>query len=112
MHPLVARILEKRGVKDLTDLNKDEQATYRQWEQDYKTILAAEEALTVDKVAEFCRHQVKVVESQWRNWDISREKMERLVLVHTVYKVMLDLLEAPQRRREQLEAELTSYLYA
>ncbi|MAD98703.1 MAG: hypothetical protein CMB99_15375 [Flavobacteriaceae bacterium] len=103
MHPLIAKLLEKRGIEDLSqlDLESGEKATFQQWEQ-----ILSEGKITVDKIAEFCGRQLKVIEKQWRELDNDKVKNERLVIQHTVYSSILEAIEAPQAERESLERRL------
>ena len=105
MHNLLYRLLHKRGVKDVTELDDFEKQDFEKWNK----ILSGGE-LTVEKIKQFCESQVKVIEGQWRNLDNVKEKNERLITQHIIYKTLLELIEAPNKERENLETYLESLL--
>lgn len=114
MHYLISKLLDKRGIKDVKDLTSDpmpdgspsERATIEQWDR----VLSAKESVTVDDIKQFCKSQVSKIESQWKDLDNKTVKNERLVLLHTVYKAILEVIDAPQTQRETLERYLKSLL--
>lgn len=105
MHYLIERLFKKKGIEDVAKLTPDDQAAYEEW----KRILSAQ-PLTVEAVTEFCRYQLSLIETTWKNLDNSTQKNERLIAQHTVYKTLLEVIEAPQKQKEQLEAHLHKLL--
>ena len=108
MHSLLARYLEKVGIKKVIELAPEERVTFENWQR----ILSANEEVTVDKLAEFCRGQLASVEQQMSNLDNKSAKNDRLVLLHSVYKALLGAMESPMKQRESLEKYLTGLLNA
>lgn len=104
MHTLLQRLLEKRNV-DIKDLQGEEKNTFSKWE----SMLSGKE-VTVEKIADFCKSQVMLIETQWDNLDNPDKKNERLILLHTVYQKIGRLISAEQREREQLEKYLTELI--
>lgn len=103
MHPILERLLRKRGL-EVETLQGDEKATYDEWESKLTS------QVTVETVKGFCKHQIALVEKQMGNLDNTAQKNERLVLLHVVYRNILNALEAPQTERETLEKYLTSLI--
>lgn len=96
---------KKTNGKGLPDLNEEERATFEK----YQAILSDGE-ITVDKVAQFCENQIKVIEKQWKNLDNPKEKNDRLIIFHTVYSTLLEVIRSPQQARETLEKYLEGQL--
>ena len=104
MHTLLLRLLQKRGItKD--DLDKEEKQTFDNWER-----ILSEGEISVEKIGEFCKMQIRMIETQWKNLDNKDEKNKRLMMLHIVYSSLLQLIEAPQTERENLEKYLTDLL--
>lgn len=103
MHPLLAKILQKRGIKELKELQPDEKVVYDKWQG----ILSSGE-ITPEKIADFCRRQIEVIEKKWM--DPLYERRDRLVDQHVVYKAILSAIVAPSTEKESLEKYLESLL--
>ena len=105
MHNLLLRLLQKRKIKDFTELSEDERETFEGW----KKVLAKED-LEIKDISKFCESQLDYIETQFKDLDISSQKLGRLVLLHSVYSTLRNLIEGPRAEREQLEEYLTSLL--
>ncbi len=105
MHPLLNRLLRKRKIEDVTELKEDEKVTFDTWER-----ILSEGEITVDKIVEFCLSQINVIEIQWKNLDNPEKKNERLILMHTIYKTLVNLIKAPRTEKENLEKYLNDLL--
>ena len=105
MHPLIANLLKKRKINSIEDLGEDEKETFDKWEA---TLSGGE--LTVDKIAEFCRRQVKVIESQYTNPDNSPKKDNFLKATLSVYSSLLKLIEGKEAEKASLERYLQQLL--
>ena len=103
---ILAKLLQKRGIKSADDLKPEERVDFDRWNK----VLSSEGEVTVQKIADFCRGQKKLIEAQWRSFDNAPLKNERLVLTHTVYSAILEAIEAPQKERENLERHLNQLL--
>ena len=97
MHNLLSKYFEKKKI-DVVNLTTEEKETFDSWE----SILAPGD-LTVEKIAEFCGQQEKLIKAQLKNLDNSTEKNERLILLMTVWSAVQDLINAPDRERESME---------
>lgn len=105
MISLITKLLQKRGIKDVNELSPEEKGTFESWEK----ILSGSE-VSVKSISTFCEHNIRTVEAQFKNLDTSKEKLERLVLLHTVYSSLLGIINSPQAEKEALERYLNSLL--
>ena len=105
MHPLLEKLLKKRGIKDVSELQKDEKVDFDKWQNIFD-----EGDITVDKISGFCNNQIDLIENQWKDLNISKERIERLVLLHNVYKTLYNLITGPKTGRESLERYLDQLL--
>lgn len=101
MHPLIARILRKRGIEDFRQLQPEEKADIERWQTTFD-----ETEPTVENVVKFCEREISKIETQMALVDNSSQKNDRLVLLHSVYRNMYGLLTKPQPEREELERYL------
>lgn len=104
---LISKLFEKRKIKDTSELDPDERAQIERWQ----AILSTGE-MSVDKIKEFCENQVKLIENQWKGFDNSERKNERLVAHHVVYKSILSFItgDGTKAEREALERYLTDLI--
>ena len=105
MHPLLNRLFQKRKIEDVTKLSEEEQATFDTWEK-----ILSEGEINVDKILKFCWSQISAIELQWKNLDNNERKNERLILMHTIYKTLIGIIEAPRAEKESLEKYLNDLL--
>ncbi len=105
MHPLLNKILKQRGIEDASKLNEEEAQDFDRWE----SILSGGK-MTIEKLQTFCEAQVAIIEKSWRGMEFSEDTMNRLVCCHTVYKVILEAINAPDTERETLERYLRQML--
>lgn len=104
MHFILSKLLNRRGIKDVSELKGDEKATFDKWQG----ILSEE--ITVETIAEFCRRQISAIEAQFRDMANTGSKNDRLICQHVVYKSILEAITAPKAERENLEKYLESLL--
>ena len=110
MHNLLLRLLEKRKIKK-EDLKYDEnpllneKLKFEEWDR-----VLSEGEISVEKIKEFCRQQIKLIEAQWKNMDNDTKKNERLIISHTIYSTFIQLIESPQTEKENLEKYLTDLI--
>lgn len=102
---IISRLLEKRGIKDVSELSVEEKATFKTWEA-----ILSKEQLTLEDVKKFCESQVVVIESKWKDLNETNQKKAELIPYHTVYKTLLQAIDAPKSAREMLEQQLTQLL--
>lgn len=93
--------MSKRGIKSVNDMTPEEKETLKAWEG----VLSRGE-VTVDSIRQFCENQVKAIELQWRGLDNTEKKNERLIILHTVYSTLIQLITAPTLEKENLEKYL------
>ena len=103
MHRSLEKILEKRGIKDVSELDPTEQETFDKWNKSL-----SDGVITVDKIEDFCRQQLDIIDLKFKDMDNSAEKNQRLIILHNVYKSMLGAISKPKQEREQLEKFLLS----
>ena len=101
---LINKLFEKRGIKP-EELSKEEKDTIEQWQK-----ILSEETITLESVLEFCENQVGNIERQFKDLDSSKNKIEKLVLLHSVYASLRELIKSPKAQRESLVKYLTSSL--
>ncbi len=105
MHFLLEKLLKKRKISDSSLLSKEEADTFDRWNS-----ILGQGGITVDKIKEFCKTQVELIETQWDNMDNSIQKNERFILLHSVYRNLLKVIDSPATERESLEKYLTNLL--
>lgn len=102
---ILSRILQKKGIKSPEELTPEERVDFDSW----KKILSKEDIQLKD-VEEFCIANINNIEAQFKDLSNSNEKLERLVLLHSVYSSMKHLINSPRAEREQLENYLNGLL--
>lgn len=100
---LISRIMEKRGIKNVEDLDREERATLERWEK-----ILSESEITVNKIREFCAAQISTIEGKWRA--NPENPSVNLIHYHNVYKTLLSLIDGPRSERENLERYLNQLL--
>jgi len=105
MIDILTRILNKKGIKDASELDTEEQETFNQWR---KTL--SEEPVTVDTIKEFCDYQLTLINQQFKDLDRTPEKTDRLVLLYNVYSSLKGVIDNPQVAKESLVKYLTGML--
>ncbi len=113
MHHLLEKLLEKRGIKSVDTLKEDKELNYYGLKDEKKVFnewsrILSEGDMSVERIQEFCTHQIKQIESFWRDKD--RKNKAGLIPYHTCYKLILDAIEAPKAKREELERHLNELL--
>mgnify|MGYP001619542822 FL=1 len=96
---ILTDIFAKRGIKDVTDLDKEEREVF----ENYEKILSKDE-LTLEDIKHFLEDQIRVIENKWR--DYGTKNKASLIPYHTIYCVLRDVINSPQVEREQLEKHL------
>ena len=101
MHTLLEKLFRKRGIKDATQLDTEEKATFENWDK----ILSKEE-LTLEDVKHFCQSQLSIIEGKWADYGIEQAKKSEFLPYYTVYKALLAAINSPRSAREALEKQL------
>ena len=97
---ILSRILEKKGIKDITQLDTEERETF----EHYQAILSKKD-ISVEDLKHFLQAQIKVIEAKWK--DYGTQSKADLIPYHVIYRSLLDIITSPQAEREQLEKYLT-----
>lgn len=101
---ILSKLLEKRGLKP-EELSTEEKETIKQWQ-----LTLSQGAITVSSIELFCNNNITNIENQFKNLDNSKEKLERLVLLHNVYSSLVKIINSPKIEKEALEKYLTTLL--
>jgi len=105
MHSLIEKLLNKRGIKNPEQLDKDERQTFENWQ-----LVLNKDELTTKDIVSFCRSQVSVIENKWKDLEMSQAKKAELIPYHVVYKTMIAAIESPRAARDALEIQLNQLL--
>jgi hypothetical protein len=97
MKTILGKVLEKKGINDISKLSPEEKATFDSWDK-----ILSEGEISVEKIAEFCRKQISIIENRWSSEVINTPLAtnEKLVIMHTVYKAILNLIVSPRQEKE------------
>jgi len=101
MNNLIEKLLFKRGIKDLKELEPEEKQTFDNWQ----SILSKEE-LSVEDIKQFCSSQIGIIENKWKDYNTDNAKKSELIPYHTCYKTLLLAIDSPRSARENLENQL------
>ena len=96
---VIGKILNKRGIKDVTELSPEEKETF----ENYQKILSKSE-VSIEDIKHFLEDQIRVIELKWRDHTLADKAA--LIPYHTVYRILLDVMNAPQLERMSLEKHL------
>ena len=101
MHNILSKLLAKRGIKDVTELDKEERIQFEVWHG-----ILSKENLTLEDIKNFCQAQIEVIEGKWKDFNIKQSKKAEWIPYHTVYSTLLLAIESPKVAREGLEKQL------
>lgn len=107
MKGILSKLLIKRGLKSVDDLEPEEKKTFDEWQ----AVLNKEE-LTVEDIKIFCRTQIDIIEQKWSDYNLDGDKKSSLIPYHTVYRTLLSAINSPKTVREALEMQLNQLLNA
>lgn len=105
MHKSVEKLLHKRGIKNLDQLDPEEKKTFEGWQ-----LVLSKSELSTSDIASFCRSQISVIESKWKDLEVPTTKKAELIPYHVVYKTLLAAIESPKAARESLEMYLNQLI--
>ena len=86
-------------------MTDDERNIFEQWNK----VLSGEN-MTVDSISQFCKSQISVIESKWKDMNMANSSKAELIPYHTVYKMIIAAIEAPRSEVEALERQLNELL--
>ena len=87
-------------------MSQEERAVF----DNYKKVLDGGDELTAKQIKEFCQQQIQLIEAKWRKFDTREFDKGLLIPYHTVYKVIIQAIEAPAVERENLEKYLNQLI--
>jgi hypothetical protein len=96
--------LNKRNIKDINDLDKDEKENLDKWSR-----ILSEGEITVAKISEFCQNQKRLIEAQFLP-GLEDKKAKDLTVLHSVYSALINLITGPKAERESLEKYLNQLI--
>ena len=97
MHGLLAKLLQKREIKDVRDLSVEEQETFDKWEK-----ILGEGEITLQHIKDFCQDQIRIIQSQYTNPDNSEKKDIYLKACLGIYTALIGVIEKPKMERSAL----------
>lgn len=106
MHRLLEKLLLKRGIKEIKDLDIEtgEKVLYERLNQDLS------KKIDLDYIKGFCEKNLKNVQGQMRSLDNSNQKNERLILLQNVYSAILEVINSSPVERINAEKEIEDLL--
>lgn len=105
MHNLLSSLLNRRGIKDASELSGEEKQSFESWQK-----VLVEEEVTPQSMADFCTNEIAAIELQFKDLSRPEYKTERLVLLHSVYSALLSFIKGKKHEKEALVKYLTSLL--
>lgn len=99
---ILTKLLKRKGIEKIEDLSTEERVVF----DNYKATLAKEQ-LTIEDFKRFLETQITIIEGKWKNYDLENAKKAELIPYHTVYKTLLQAIEAPLVEKRALEEVLT-----
>lgn len=105
MHRLIEQLFKKRGIVDATDLTSEEKSNFEAWQG-----ALTKEILTPEDIKEFLRAQILIIESKWQDLMIDNAKKSELIPYHTVYSLLLRVIDAPLETKKQTEQLLENLI--
>lgn len=102
---LIKAFFEKKGIEKISDLKPDERIEYDRWQ----AIIDGTE-VTVEKIREFCKYQVKLIEEKFASGDNTDKQDAFFKASLHIYINILKLIEASEEDRKNLEKHLSSLI--
>lgn len=105
MHQLLERLLKKRKIESIVELDKDEVRDFDRWQR----ILIAKE-IDLENLKDFIKEQKGKAEQEIANPDNTKERDMFLKASLNIYRSLLELIESPRAEKETLEKFLNQLL--
>ena len=105
MHNILTKLLQKRGIESVNELDKDEKQDFESWQ----AVLNKDE-LTVEDIKKFCQGQVDVVSNKWADHNIDNDKKAQLIPYFVCYTTLLKAINSPKLARDSLEKNLNQLI--
>ena len=98
---ILEKYLQWAGVSKPEELTPEEKVTFDNW----KLVMNKDE-LTMDDLKKFMQGQVEAIENRWKDLLVDKESKADLIPYHTIYRILLSVVDAPKAMRESLEIQL------
>jgi hypothetical protein len=105
MKSLLQKLLQKKGIETAENLSVDERTIF----DNYDRVLS-KETLTIEDIKKFLQTQVTIIENKWKDYDSTNAKKAELIPYHTVYKTLLQTIDAPLVEKRALEDYLVQQI--
>lgn len=102
---LLQKLLTRKGIQSTEELSKEERVVF----DNYNKVLS-KETLTIEDFKKFLETQITVIEGKWRDYDTKNDKKAELIPYHTVYKTLLQAIDAPLVEKRALEDYLNQQI--
>jgi hypothetical protein len=107
MNNFLSKLLAKKGIKDVSQMSVEEQETFRNYER-----ILSKEKVTIEDFAKFLKTQLSIIEGKWQDLETPTAKKAEMIPYHTVYRILLNVISAPDLERQTLEDYLTQIINA
>ena len=97
MHGLLEKLLRKRNIKDVQELDTEEQKTFDRWNEILSTSQVELEDLEM-----FIKEQLNKAIQEVANPDNSPQKDAKLKAAITIYQSLLGFIQKPRAEKEVL----------
>jgi len=104
MKDILHKLLNKRGLT-IDALDKEEKEQFNSWQA-----TLTKDELSTEDIKDFCRRQLDLIEAKWSNLDLEQVKKAELIPYHTIYSLLLKVIDSPKEARDALEKNLTQLL--
>lgn len=105
MKNILERLLRKRGLNSVDELDKEEKQTFEQWQA-----TLTKDELTTEDIRQFIVGQISVIEAKWSDMNLDQAKKAEFLPYHTVYRMLLSAINSPAMARDALEKNLTQLI--
>ena len=107
MKGLLQKLLKKKGIEKVEDLSSDERTIFDNYER-----ILSKEKLEIEDIKKFLETQLVIIENKWKDYNLENSKKAELISYHTVYKTLLQTIDAPLVERKSLEDYLVGQIDA
>jgi len=103
MHNVLSQLLERRGIKDTTELTEEERQDFANWQQ-----ILGEEDVSIKGLLGFIESEIAHTQSEFKDLDRTTEKTERIGMKLGIFITIRDLINSKEKEREGLIERLTN----
>lgn len=105
MKNILQRLLTKRGLNSVEELDQEEKQTFQQWQA-----TLTKDELTTEDIRQFIQGQISVIEAKWSDLNVEQARKAELLPYHTVYRMLLQAINSPALARDALEKNLAQLI--